>query len=524
MTINLKKMIFTQKGLLSLLGGCILIQLIVSVLFPYLTKFIVDNVLIKHQTGALKSLLLMTFILILFLIPINIAVSYLCSKFVQNIVFDLRKEIGSHFLNDRENAKDNGLFINSISSDSEVIGNQLLNLLIKSVPNLLLIFLYLVALLSLNLKLTLYTFLSFPLFIFIAYVTSKKVFQISKQLQDYRDRLINFLNSYVRNKLPIDLYGLKEEENKIFFRNIRSLRGLNIKSNTLLSFLININGLISTIVPLFTILWGSTMVIHHELSIGSLLVFNTYVGLMFSPLSQILDLPALYAQMKVSIERLEKSIQPYFQVNEDYQVKPLPSSTPLIIDNLIPLVNDTPIFSKSLSFRLERGKFIRITGANGIGKSVLLKCLIDYHSQFTGKIQKRMQDRVFYVPQETFLFEGSVKDNLTKGLETYSVSELENLIEHLKFDVDLGQTVSPFTLTLSSGQLQKIKLIRALLSEPTVLLLDEVLSNLEESVIKDILHYLKSKHLTVLFVYHGNFEHFFEESNYDVLNLNDFSK
>lgn len=524
MTVNIKKMMSAQKALLTLLGACILMQLIVSVTFPYLTKFIVDNVLVKHQIGDLKHFLLITFILVLFLIPINISVNYLCSKFVQNIIFDLREKIGNQFLNARENAKDNGLFINSISNDAEVIGNQLLNLIIKSVPNLLLILLYLVALLSLNLKLTLYTFLSFPLFIIVAYVTSKKVFKLSKQLQEYRDQLINFLNAYVRNKLPIDLYGLKEEENKKFLGTIRHLRKVNIKSNTLLSFLININSLISTIVPLFTILLGSIMVMHHELSIGSLLVFNTFVGLIFSPLSQILDLPALYAQMKVSIERLEKTIQPNFQRNGDYQVKDLPSSIPLIVENLIPLVNEIPLFSKSLSCRLERGKFVRITGANGIGKSVLLKCLINYHSQFTGKIQKEVQDKFIYVPQETFLFEGSVKENLVKGLENYSEYELESLMEYLHFDVALDQSVSPFTMTLSSGQLQKIKLIRALLSDPTVLILDEVLSNLEESVIQEILCYLKAKNLTVLFVYHGNFDHFFEESEYEVLNLNNLSK
>ncbi len=228
--------------------------------------------------------------------------------------------------------------------------------------------------------------------------------------------------------------------------------------------------------------------------------------------------------MKVSIERLEKTIQPNFQRNGDYQVKDLPSSIPLIVENLIPLVNEIPLFSKSLSCRLERGKFVRITGANGIGKSVLLKCLINYHSQFTGKIQKEVQDKFIYVPQETFLFEGSVKENLVKGLENYSEYELESLMEYLHFDVALDQSVSPFTMTLSSGQLQKIKLIRALLSDPTVLILDEVLSNLEESVIQEILCYLKAKNLTVLFVYHGNFDHFFEESEYEVLNLNNLSK
>ena len=212
MKINYKNIFEKHKFLLSILGVFMFLQIVVSTIFPYITKFIIDNVLVSGHLQNLKIILIITLVLVVSLIPINVAISYFSSKWLQLTIFDFRQMIAAKFLDSKENSNNNGLFINTIINDCEIIGNQFLSILLNGVPNILLIILYIVVLLSLDLKLTLLILITIPIFIFVSYITSKKVFTLSKKLQEYRDQLIGFLNAYVRNKLLIDLYKLKDEK------------------------------------------------------------------------------------------------------------------------------------------------------------------------------------------------------------------------------------------------------------------------------------------------------------------------
>jgi|SRR5699024_4432341 len=121
MKIDLKGIVLNYKLLLLFTGVVIFIQLIMNTIFPYLTKFIVDDILIKQQLDHFGKILLFALILVLLLIPINLLVSYLFSKLVQVVVFDLRKVISNFFIDQKENDKNNGLFINKIISDCDII-------------------------------------------------------------------------------------------------------------------------------------------------------------------------------------------------------------------------------------------------------------------------------------------------------------------------------------------------------------------------------------------------------------------
>lgn len=515
MTINLKKIFTQNKLLLFFVLLFIFIQIIISSIYPYLTKLIIDHVLLKHQLEDLKKILLLTLALILIQLPINVGVSYLCAKWTQTIIYRLREQLGILFITHKENAQKNGLFINTLSNDCELIGNQLLTIILNSVPNILLIFLYVLILFQLNKKLTFWALLIIPLFLIISFITSKQVFRLTKKSQYCRDQLIAFLNAHVRNKLLISLYHLHAEEKKKFLTVSKQVKQTNVKTNTILAFLNNLASLITVIVPLFTLFMGSIMVIHQEMTLGTLIAFNSYTSLLFTPLSKILTLPPTYSQMKASVERIEQTefIESSFQ--QGNYLKTLKTHKTLLqtID-LIPYSQNTPLFINPLNFKIEKGEIWQLTGPNGCGKSILLKCFIHYHENFSGTIQLAKDTLVAYVPQESFLFEGTVKDNLLKGLQQPQLEQLTYFIQLFKFDVPLTQKVTPFNLNLSSGQLQKIKLIRALLSKPDILLLDEVFANLDTTTVNTLITYIQEIKLTTVFVYHGNLSQLISKENY----------
>lgn len=520
MIIQIKKILLKYKLMLLGVVISIAVQICISAAFPYLTKFIVDEVLLKRQLDKLKMIVLLSVTLIILQIPINVTVSYLCSKWSQLFIFELRKNISQFFFRSKENPKKNGLFINTITNDCELIGSQLLNITISSLPNILLIVVYLAILLRLSAILVGIILAGLPLFVLIAYITSRKIFALTKDLQHYRDKLVEFLNSHVRNKLLIDLYGLKEEEEKNFFNISKQLKNVNIKTNTIVSFLNNLSSLIAVITPLVTLLVGSFLVINNQLSLGSLITFNTYTVLIFGPIGKLLTIPPMISQLKVSIERINDiEFSEIIYKKGRYSQSAFVDQQLLSVSDFIPYIEKNPLLTTQLNFILKRGELLRITGKNGIGKSVLLQCLVNYHENFVGHIKIDKGITIIYVPQENFLFEGTIKDNLTKGLSEYDIQYLYYLVNRFNFKLPLDQKVTPFSLSLSSGQLQKIKLIRALLSKPNILILDEVFANLDHETTTILIDYLKQEFLTTIFTYHGEMSHIIQRNDYTVLDL-----
>lgn len=522
MKFDIKSAIRNHKAILILLFGLVLVQVMISTIFPYITKYIIDDVLLKGKLTNFRPILIYTVFLIILQVPINIGVSYSSSKWVQMLIFDFRKEISKKFLSSKENSKENGLFINAIISDCEIIGNQLLTILLNGIPNVLLIILYSVALSNLSLKLTINVMFTIPLFLCISWLTSRKVYSLSNELQKYKDKLTEFLNLYVHNKLAIDLYGLRDKEENRFISVAEKVKNSNIKTNTIMASLSTISGVLTVVIPLIALFLGSVMVVNGELSLGSLIAFNSYTALLFSPWSKVLNIIPLFAQIKVSLKRIEQlkfsSINAANTAGE-YKILAQDSAIVLKCENLFPCINGEKLLKVPINISLSQGETLRMVGINGIGKSVLLKCLAQYNLDFFGSIWIKENRKVVYVPQNDFLFEGTVYSNLVMGLKEYDEIQLEKIARLLSFDVDFNKGVTPFRIEISTGQLQKIKIIRALLSNPDILILDETLANIDEASICRLVNYFKETNLTVIIVNHGSLDKFLQPSEYKILEL-----
>lgn len=524
MKICLRKMLLQHRFTLSILSVLIIFQIVLSSIFPYFTKYIIDDVLLQHDLSKLRDILMIAIILILVQIPLNIGVSYYCSLWTQLIIYDLRQDISGKFLERKDNADENGLFINTITSDCELVGNQLLSIIVNGFPNLLVIFLYAAILLQLNIKLTIISLVIVPLYLLVSYMTSKKVFVLSKELQGNRDKLIEFLNSYVRNKLLIDLYKLNNTEKERFKTATQKVKNSNVKANTILSFFGNISGLISVVSPMIVLFIGSFMVIQKQLSLGTLIAFNSYISMLFTPLGKTLNILPMFSQMKASIERIETANYLKRNINTGlYSETTLSDNQQVKVRNFIPYVGEEPLLGTPLSFSIFKNQIIQIVGPNGVGKSIVLKTLINYFDNFSGCVEIQKDLNIVYVPQENFLFEGTIQENMTKGLSHYQETDISYLVDLLKFDLPLDTVVNPFNITLSSGQLQKIKLIRAFLSDPDVLLLDEAIANLDREILQRIIDFILEKSVSVVFVYHGDISSFFKYSEFEVLDLANYS-
>lgn len=502
MMILIKEILYKNKKYLFILFSFIIVQIMISSLFPYVSKLIIDVINYKLGVSQLKYLAILVIGLLFIQIIANIASSYVGSKFTQNVTYDLRDNISNKMIFSMHNLEDAGLLINTIQNDCELCGTYLLQIIINSIPNLLLLVTYGIILFQMNATLFIISIIFVPIFVLFSLWTSKKVFLLTNVNQKNKDILSKFLTQHIQNKLFIRIYNLQDKEYSKFSEGNNDIKSGSIKLNTIYSVFNNICGMITTIAPLSVLFFGGWLAIKGNISIGTLVAYNMYVGLMFTPINKMLGVPSFVSQLKVHISRINKIYESFLQ-GDSYTYGKTSLDNIMELSELIPCVKNRNIFSKPINFKVLPREIIRVSGRNGIGKSTLFKTIINYNPIVNGRVLLSSSCHVVYVPQEPVLFEGTILDNMTIGIDEYDLNLLNQLVHLLNFDVSLYETVNVNNTNLSTGQIQKIKIIHALLDHPNILLLDEVLSNLELDAINNIFQYIIENNITLLFIYHG---------------------
>jgi ABC-type bacteriocin/lantibiotic exporter with double-glycine peptidase domain len=196
--------------------------------------------------------------------------------------------------------------------------------------------------------------------------------------------------------------------------------------------------------------------------------------------------------------------------------KELPLFRKIIINNLTFLQKEKIIF-KNLSFEIDKNSLALIKGKSGSGKSTFLNCLTGLIEPASGQItydntninevsKKDLKNKIGYVLQENFFFHGSIIENLKFNNNYIDLTELDrlahilNLNNLIRENININEAVS----NLSIGEKQRLALLRELIKKPSILILDEVTSSIDQKSINLIISYIKllKKYVTILAVTH----------------------
>ncbi len=271
------------------------------------------------------------------------------------------------------------------------------------------------------------------------------------------------------------------------------------------------------------ILWvGAKLVMSNTISIGQLITYNALLGFFTDPLQNIINLQTKLQQASVANNRLNEVYLVDSEFKDSYQMaEKIQNNSLLIADHIsykygfgAPAIDD-------VSFTIKPGEKIAIVGISGSGKSTLAKLLVNFFEPETGRILLGQTDLgnidkhdlrayINYLPQNPFIFSGSIIDNLLLGakaettqksiMAAVELAEIKDDIEKMPhgFATELSESGN-----ISGGQKQRIALARAILADSPVLILDESTSNLDvltEKKIIDNLMNLTNK--TIIFVAH----------------------
>ncbi|GAA0134250.1 ABC transporter transmembrane domain-containing protein [Paenibacillus sp. YSY-4.3] len=258
--------------------------------------------------------------------------------------------------------------------------------------------------------------------------------------------------------------------------------------------------------------YGIYLVFHNELTLGDLVSFNMYLGMMIWPMFAIGELINIMQRGGASLDR----------VNETLNVKPdvEDAADPVHVDHpdAIEFNNVTfqyPTSAKvnldSINLKIRRGETLGVVGRTGSGKSTLLKQLLHEYPLGTGELAisgvplqsitlSQLHGWVGYVPQEQILFSKSVRQNIQFGLKDASDDTIMKAIRTAAFDQDLGTLsdgldtlVGEKGVALSGGQKQRVSLARAFIANPEILILDDALSAVDARTEARIVDNIRSK-------------------------------
>ena len=277
---------------------------------------------------------------------------------------------------------------------------------------------------------------------------------------------------------------------------------------------------------------GGLLIIAGKMSLGTLVAFQFLQGQLTAPISSLPQLNATLQQLIGSLGRLED----LKRSDDDPLVRsfalPEHSSSPhespqvrlqgrLDLENLSYSFNPVaPPFISNLSLSIPAGSQLAIVGGSGSGKTTLIRVLAGLYQPSGGRLlfdgqpwehhgDRLMRDSLAYVPQQVFMFNASIHDNITLWRSGYRLQELEEAASDAQILNTITSHPEAFARhlkdngsDLSGGERQRMELCRALLRRPSILLLDEATSALDNATQMQVLDALKARGLTVVSVAH----------------------
>ncbi len=258
--------------------------------------------------------------------------------------------------------------------------------------------------------------------------------------------------------------------------------------------------------------YGAYLVYHNELTIGGLVAFNVYLGMLIWPMFAIGEMINIMQRGNASIDRVNETLGNKPDVPEPKDAVRLEQPGAIAFRNVTFRYPTSTVNNlENVTFTLERGATLGIVGRTGSGKTTLIRQLLREYPPGEGEIaiadvpiqrvdMDQLKSWYGYVPQEQFLFSRTVKNNILFVRDEAGEAELDQAIgasafkKDLKFLPDgLETLVGEKGVALSGGQKQRVSIARALIREPEILMLDDAMSAVDARTEAEIIANIRSE-------------------------------
>ena len=486
-----------------------------SIFNQYLLKIAVDDFITPKDYEGLVTIISIMLGILLFQVTFQFLFVFFTNLLGQKVVFDIRTKLFSKIISFKMsyyNKSSVGRLVTRTVNDMETIASIFSQGLFMIVADLILMFSVLSVMLILSLKLSLIIFLVLP-FILVA----TRLFQMAMKVafNQVRNEVAN-LNSFVQERLS----GIKEIQ--IFNRQLieyNNFKKINERHKQAWLKTVWYNSIffpiseISTSITVGLIVWYAgfnNIAVENSISLGTIFLFIQLSQMLFRPLRQIADKFNTLQMGMVAANRVFKILDTEEFVNDFGKIKSKSIKGNILFDKVNFGYDKDNIIIKNLSLKIKKGERIAIVGPTGSGKSTIIKLILRFFELNSGKINiddvnikdyslKNLRSQISLVSQDIFLFADSIYNNISlfnKEISDKDVEAAAKEIGILDFINNLpggfNYNVKERGVMLSEGQRQLISFLRAYVSNPKILILDEATSSIDSRT-EQLIQYATNK-------------------------------
>ena len=474
---------------------------IFSTISPYLLKLVIDDYIVPKNYDGFRFIIFLMFLILVFEVIFQFIFIYYANWFGQKIIKDIRVVLFKKILNFKMSYFDNtpvGRLVTRSVSDIEVIASIFSQGLFMIVADFLKMGFVVIIMLVLNWQLSLIVFSILPIIIY-----ATKIFQKSmkRAFEDVRSQVAN-LNSFVQERINgikiVKLFGRESIDYKIF-------NEINIKHKKAWLKTVWYNSIffpvaeISTSVTIGLLVWygGLQASLSGAISIGTIFLFIRMSQMLFQPLRQIADKFNTLQMGMVAANRVFNIIEKENKNIKNGKTEKLNIKGSIEIKNLFFSYTEKEEVLKGINFLAKPGEKVAIVGSTGAGKSTIINLISRFYEFKNGDIfiddvsikkfkLQSLRRNIAIVLQDVFLFADTIHNNISLFDESISRKQIikaakdigvHDFINSLPNNYDYN--VKERGVMLSSGQRQLIAFLRAYVTNPSILILDEATSSID---------------------------------------------
>ena len=473
-----------------------------AALRPYLLKQTVDGYIKTHDShGLLMYITLMGVVLLLEVFSQFYFVLW-ANWLGQDIVKDIRVKLFQHMLSFKMKYYDNapvGQLVTRSVSDIEQIAKIFSQGLFMILSDLMKMFVVLIFMFYMNWKLTWIVIVAMPLLVFFTRIFQRKM-QVA--FEDVRNQVAH-MNTFVQERVTgmkiVQLFNREDIEAEKFSEINDKHRKAWIKTILYNSIFFPIADIISSLTLGFVVLYGGINILNgdHFTTFGDLFSYTMFIGMLFNPLRQIADKFNEMQMGMIAANRVFDIIDTQDQIQDTGTIEAPKFEGAIHFKEVhFSYIDDEEII-KGISLEVKAGETVAIVGSTGAGKSTIINLLNRFYEINSGTIcidgnsikeysLSSIRKQIAVVLQDVFLFADTIMNNIT--LHNSEITKEEVIAAAKKIGVhefimslpdNYDYNVKERGVMLSSGQRQLIAFLRAYMSNPSILILDEATSSID---------------------------------------------
>ena len=506
---------------------CILISSVLSILPSVLTGEIIDKGLYGRNLPLLIRLILLSLLVTFLSNLIGVAESYLNSWIAQHITFDMRNQLFRHLqtMSQRFFTTNNqGDIVTRMTSDVDGVKRVVTDTFSSILSNTITLIVAMTAMFQRNWILAVLGIIIVPLFAIPTRRAGKTRWSLTREAQACNDEINGILNETlsVSGQTLVKLFGKEETEYKRYEEANRRMIALNIRESMAGRWFRVIISTVSSIGPMLLYLVGGILMMKYnsDLTVGDITVLVTLLSRMYGPVNQLLNIQVDWIRSMALFTRIFEYLDMEPEIkNCQNPIIPASATGSVKFDHVGFYYEYPHHILKNISFELHAGHSIAIVGPSGSGKSTMINLIPRLYDATGGivyfdgiDVRKLdlawLRSNIGIVTQDTYLFNGTIRDNLLYAKPDATDEELieacrkANIYDFIEAQPDgMNTVVGNRGLKLSGGEKQRISIARVLLKDPALMIFDEATSALDsisEQKIQDAIDPLIESRTSIL--------------------------